>query len=272
MCCSLPADSSIVGRFDVLIGIIQLAGQLLTACTAAHRSLTAWVPSAAAAAAANVTAQAACSVIDLTADDKDDEAGVSIQHAAGTEAAGMQGSKHAPSVQCKLEPMQQRALPEQDMRHGALPAQADTLAQQAGMLLQPEPGLLNQAVLSEPARAGNVSGAEGTSTSRQGWDEGQAPLSLREGVMEDLCMLSAYGMDLAALVDCLLNQGDTLSGTAYAPVIKISSCRCCGPQVLSVLTPAVPSCPCLALPALLSCPQTNLYDALPDMMRQLDAS
>ena len=222
MCCSLPADSSILGRGDVLTGIIQLAGQLLTACTAAHRSLTAWVTSAAASAkAASMTAQAACGVIDLTADDGDgdDEAGVSIQHAADTDAAGMQGSHQPPSVQCKPEPTQHATLPEQDMRHCSLPPQADTLAQQAGVLLHPEPGLLNQAVSSEPIRAGSGSGAEGTNSSRQGVDEGRAPLSLGEGVMEDLCMLSAYGMDLAALVDCLLNQSDTLSGTVFAPLI-----------------------------------------------------
>ena len=226
MCCSLPADSSILGRGDVLTGIIQLARQLLTACTAAHRSLTAWVTSAAASAeAVTVTGQAACGVIDLTADDGDgvDEAGVSIQHAADSDAAGMQGRCHPPSVQCKPEPTQHGTLPEQDMRHRSLPPHVDTPAQQAGMLLQPEPGLLNKAVLSEPARAGNVNGAEGTSTSRQGGGEGQAPLSLGEGVMDDLCMLSAYGMDLAALVDCLLNQSDTMSGTAFPPVIEIAS-------------------------------------------------
>lgn len=221
MCHCVPAENSILGRGDVLTGVIQLAGQLLTACTAAHRSLTAWVTSAAPAKPASVTTQTVCGVIDLTADDDDNEVGVGIQPAADTDSAGMQGSNHPPVVQCKLEPTQRGALPEQDTPGGTLSRQAGTLAQQAGVLLQPEPGLLSQAGLSEPLRAGSVSGAEGTSTSRQG--EGQAPLSLEEGVMEDLCMLCAYGMDLAALVDCLLNQTDTLSGTAFAPLVRTSA-------------------------------------------------
>lgn len=222
MCCGLLAESSLLGRDDVLEGLVQLAGHMLTACTAAHRSLSAWVASAASATAANATAQAAlvvdstpCDVIDLTADDDDDDdkPGASNQHAADTEAAGRQGlSHHPPVVQCKTESSQQGTLPEQDTQNqqGMLSQQAESWAQQAGKLPQPTSGLPNQAVMPEPVRAGSASQAEAASTS----GEGLAPLPLGEGMMEDLCMLCAYGMDLAALLGCLLNQVDTWSGTA----------------------------------------------------------
>ena len=253
MFCDLLAEISLLQRDDVLIGVVQLAGHMLTACTAAHRSLSAWVTAAASATADTATAQAAsvadsapCDVIDLTADD--DESGSSQQHAADTEAAIRQELSQPPSAQCKTEPNQQAALPEQDVQDPqvVLSKQDDNIAQQAGILLQPTSALPNQAVVPEPLRAGNASQAEAASTSRKGvgegrpplprgegalgegqaclppgegaMGEGQGPLALGEGIMEDLCMLCAYGMDMAALLGCLFNQVDTWSGTAH--------CRC----------------------------------------------
>ena len=52
-----------------------------------------------------------------------------------------------------------------------------------------------------------------------GVDGGQSPLPplpLGEGVMGDLCMTCAYGMDLAALVGCLLSQVDMWPGISFA--------------------------------------------------------
>ena len=248
-CCALLAESSLLGRDEVLVGIVQLAAHMLTACTAAHWSLSAWVTLASSATAANATAKAAldidsaqhCDVIDLTIDDVDDddaEIGLTSQHAPDTEAAGRQGVGQPPPVQCKTEPSQQKTLPEQDTQK-----QQSMLSKQAGMLLQPTSGLPHQAVVPEPVRAGSARQVEAASTGRPGlgegppplppgegakderqtllslgegaMGEGHTPLPLQEGIMEDLCMLCAYGMDLAAVVGCLLNQVDTWPGTTH---------------------------------------------------------
>lgn len=219
MCCGLLAESSLFGRDRVLTGVVQLAVHMLTACTAAHRSLSACVISAAsgtAAQAAPVVDSAPHDVIDLTVDDNE-VLGWSNQRAADTEAASCCELSQPAPVQFKIASSQQAALPEQGMPHqqGMAPRQAETSAQQAGMLLQPIPRLPSQAVGSEPVRTDGVSQAEAPSTDRQGMDEGQSPLPLTGCALEDLCMLCAYGMDLAALVSCLLSQIDIGSGTAH---------------------------------------------------------
>ena len=210
---------------------------------------------------------ASCDIIDLTADDE--EVRLGSRHAAETEPASRQGFGQPHPVQCKADSGQPAALPEQDMPHqqGSLSGQAETSAQQAGVRLQHAPTLPDQATLPEPARAGNASQAEASSTSRHGGgqgelplplgegfmqaDGGQPPLPLRdktfevewgeaalpltenfvgvdggqpplpplplgEGVMRDLCMVCAYGMDLAALVDYLMNQVDMWPGIPFA--------------------------------------------------------
>lgn len=230
MCCGLLAESSLFGRDRVLTAVVQLAVHMLTACTAAHRFLSACVISAASATAAQaapVVYSAPHDVIDLTVDD-DEVSGWSNQRAADTEVASCRELSQPAPVQCKLKSSQQAALPEQGMPHqqGMAPRQAETSAHQAGMLLQPIPRVPNQAVGSEPVRANSVSQAEAASTDRQGMDEGRTPLPLTACALEDLCMLCAYGMDLAALVSCLLSQIDTGSGTVHCLCIEYTAAEC----------------------------------------------
>ena len=267
MLCGLFAESSLLGRDHVLTGVIQLAGHMLTACTAAHRSLSAWVMSAASATATNATTQAAsvadspsCDVIDLTADD--DGLGSSNRGAADTEAASRHELSQPPSGQCKVESSHQAAVPEEDMPHqqGMVPGQPQAPAQQAGILLQPTLGLPDQA---ESIRAGSVSQAEAASTMH----EGPRPLPVGEGAIKDLCMLCAYGMDLAALVSCLLSQVETWSGNAYCFCLESTAAECINTGVVhsQLLHPQpavtallhLPCCDCPAAPHFLCHSQPN---------------
>lgn len=235
---ALRAESSLLGSDDVLTALVQLAGHMLTACTAAHRSLLAVVTSAASGGAATASAEAAstvdaapCDVIDLTADDYEEE--MSSQHAAAAQAAtDRQGFSHPHLVQCKAEPLLAAALPEQDMpcqqggqspadpplqaalpEHGmpqdkgGVPEQAEALPQQA---MLSSSGLPDQALRPESARGDHPSQAAAAGTDRQLDEEQQVD----EGVLGEWCMLCAYGMDLAAAVSCLLNQVDSWLGTA----------------------------------------------------------
>lgn len=221
------AESSLLGSDDVLTAVVQLASHMLTACTAAHRSLLVVVTSAASGGAATASAEAAstvdaapCDVIDLTADDDEEE--MSSQHAAAAQAApDRQGFSHPHLVQCKAEPLLAAALPEQDMpcqQGGQSPADPPLQAalpehgmpQDKGSVPEQAEALPQQAMLSSSGLPDHPSQAAAAGTDRQLDEEQQVD----EGVLGEWCMLCAYGMDLAAAVSCLLNQVDSWPGTA----------------------------------------------------------
>ncbi|KAL3145734.1 hypothetical protein ABBQ32_003263 [Trebouxia sp. C0010 RCD-2024] len=218
---SEDSERSPLGSDDVLTAVVQLASHMLTACTAAHMSLSAMVTPAAPVRAGSASAKAAapsavkatpCDVIDLTADQHDDD---ELELSSLDSAAAAQATTDSQDFsqcllrQCKAERHTQAELPDQDMLHQneGFSKQAEDLAQLAEL---PLTGLPDQARLPEPAHEDCSSHAAAADSSKQPEAEAQ----LEEGVMEDLCMLCAYGMDVAAVVSCLLNQVDIWPGIA----------------------------------------------------------
>lgn len=168
-----------------------------------------------------------CDIIDLTADDDEPELSSLHSAAAAQAATHRQDGTQTHLVQCKAEPHTQAALPDQDLLHQnkGFSKQSEDSAQLAG--------LPDQARLPEPAH-GDPSHAAAADASKQPEEEAQ----LEEGVMEDLCMLCAYGMDLAAVASCLLNQVDNWPGTASLSRARGTSPRC--------LLASFPWLPCFA--------------------------
>ena len=201
------AEANLLSSTEVLAGVFQLASNMMQACTSAQLALSAWLDQLPAAKSAPGAADAASAddsasfdVIDLTADD-DETACDTAAHAA---PAQPQDSTQQRQVPCKTEPCQQADL------RGQLSICRDAAAQQSEVLQQAT-STLKKAQSSE----GNNARISAASTSSAHHDED--PWS-RE-LMGDLCMLCAYGMDLAAVLTCLLDQDDIWPGRPSLPLL-----------------------------------------------------
>ena len=202
------AESSLRSSDAVLSGVVQLASRMLRVCAAAQLFLIAWLGRAqatdATAQAASTDDSATCDIIDLTADDENDVNG-HMPTADETGPAEQHSLSQHSQVQCKAEPSQQAVLPEHDRTHppDSLPSPATASALQPELRCQtpdniPDGALHTDSMLGESAAASTSS-------------EAQADLS--DSFMADMCMVCAYGMDLAAVASCLLDQVEVWPGS-----------------------------------------------------------
>lgn len=176
------ADANPLGSNEVLAGLIQLALHVLRICTAAQQSLVAKLsaamtvspsPGAAKAAVRNDTS---CIVIDLTADDEVD----------GLESAAQQ------TRVCKQpqDTWPQVTDTAQTMETAYQAASSNSVDSPQGE--------------SEAGTSGRVADDAAEPCLRGPW-----PVE----TMADECMLAAYGMDLVAVISCLMQQVEHWPGT-----------------------------------------------------------
>lgn len=190
----MGADANPLGSNEVLAGLVQLALHVLRICTAAQRSLVAKLSAAATISSSPGAAKAAirddtsCAVIDLTADEEVD---------------GVQSAAQQTFLCC---------LPRDAWPQLTDAAQAVETAYQAATS--------NSVDSPEGESEAGTSGRVADDAAGPSW----GPWPAED--MADECMLAAYGMDLVAVISCLMQQVEHWPGTPLMHLTCYASKQC----------------------------------------------